>query len=928
MSALRLVLLFSLCIVLRHLDAEPQRQSEARDSEHRRPDHAGPQGNKLDTPVMQAMPLKWQAPSIGSPDTLGSVCLSGPHRESLELFSLHASFNGLPLVLRSANWTSPESTLVLRFSSTKDTTTISVRVANEPGGLVADISADQPVVSSLFLTGPTNDLQSRSIHIPYYDGDVRYSQRLKSFLNVWWDWNSTGASRLDTKAAVYLPKTDGTRNLVHEMLHVRLSPDFDSVLPDIGNPPSPFMADVSGRPVLDIWNGSFAAVTTSLKQLHDYGLGNCVAIIHNWQHLGYDNALPEHLPANPQLGGDEELKSALDEGKSAGCFVALHENYVDYYPNYRGFNPLAVAVNRDGTPVKAWLHSAPAPKEIGDPGNASIFAEYHQGWAPLADKSGWIGIQSFTAKPSWMMLNAQSQSPAIHAAFGTNADYLDVHSAAPISSHQDMDASMPNAAKLQGWFDGNRALWRYERDVHHGPVFGEGLYHWYSSGLLDGVEAQLGVGVPQNQDVNTPLLVDFDLLKIHPLQVNHGMGYYGRWTADKSSKMTWTQMDAYRTQEVAFGHAPFLSTGTWDNLPLAFLETNLAHPVAQQYGTAKVRSIQYNVGNQWVTSSDAVVDGHTDSVMISYDNEITIVANSSDRLLRWEGLEIPQFGWAAKGPHLLAFTAKCGPSLCDYARTEDSLFVNARNASDFDAEDALAQPLLASASTTEVSSLLLKIRWKVAREFPAGVYAKVFVHIVKDSQIPSPSDPIILQADHALPVTQDQWNAGKSIEEKPLNIPLPKNLPPGQYSIRVGLYDPVTGKRLPLDGIDDGSHRYLIGILHYQAGEARLTLTPAISAPVNPRLNPAGTILSFPSVKTDGMFSLHKENQNWVLRPVPRTRNFTILLRSKDYPMPATILINGPNPQTLTPKQEGEYWSVPLVGAISYIWPTRPSRTQ
>ena len=379
-------------------------------------------------------------------------------------------------------------------------------------------------------------------------------------------------------------------------------------------------------------------------------------------------------------------------------------------------------------------------------------------------------------------------------------------------------------------------------------------------------------------------------------------------------------MDAYRTQEVAFGHAPFLSTGTWDNLPLAFLETNLVQPVAQQYGTAKARSIHYNVGHQWVTSSEAVVEGHTDSVMISYDNDVTIVANSSDRALRWEGLEIPQFGWAAKGPHLLAFTAKCGPSLCDYARTEDSLFVNARDISDFDQGEALAEPTLESTSAAEGSTLLLKLHWKVAREFPLEVEPKVFVHVVKDGQIPSGSDPIVFQADHTLPVPLAEWKPGTAINEEPLRMELPTSLPPGRYSVRVGLYDPHTAKRIALNGLDDGSRRYILGTILYEDGKASLNRATAEATQQAQRLNPAGTLLSFPSVKTDGMFSLRREGNTWVLRPFSRTRDFRILLRSKDYPMPAMIMTDEPEPNTLIPKREGDFWSVPLVGAKSYEW--------
>jgi len=66
-------------------------------------------------------------------------------------------------------------------------------------------------------------------------------------------------------------------------------------------------------------------------------------------------------------------------------------------------------------------------------------------------------------------------------------------------------------------------LFRFMRDTHGGPLFGEGANHFYRAGQCDGVEAQVRGG-----EDHAPL-VDFDLLEIHPQMVNHGMGYYERW---------------------------------------------------------------------------------------------------------------------------------------------------------------------------------------------------------------------------------------------------------------------------------------------------------------------------------------------------------------------------------------------------------------
>ena len=104
-------------------------------------------------------------------------------------------------------------------------------------------------------------------------------------------------------------------------------------------------------------------------------------------------------------------------------------------------------------------------------------------------------------------------------------------------------------------------LFQFMRDTHGGPLFGEGTNHFYWAGRCDGVEAQVAGG-----EDHVPLL-DFDLLKIHPQMVNHGMGYYERWFRH-GYDIDWgrdtgsmEQIDKYRAQELAYGHAGFVGAG-------------------------------------------------------------------------------------------------------------------------------------------------------------------------------------------------------------------------------------------------------------------------------------------------------------------------------------------------------------------------------
>ena len=96
----------------------------------------------------------------------------------------------------------------------------------------------------------------------------------------------------------------------------------------------------------------------------------------------------------------------------------------------------------------------------------------------------------------------------------------------------------------------------------------KGYNHFYWAGRCDGVEAQVDGG-----EDHAPLL-DFDLLKIHPQMVNHGMGYYERWFRNGYQHHwgrdtgTMEQIDKYRAQELAYGHAGFVGADQIEQHPM------------------------------------------------------------------------------------------------------------------------------------------------------------------------------------------------------------------------------------------------------------------------------------------------------------------------------------------------------------------------
>jgi hypothetical protein len=796
----------------------------------------------------------------------------------------------MPLTLTAAAWNAAKTAMTLSYSCAVGTLHIKASYTADKNNLTLTLDADQPVIASVDAGSFDPQLQLQPIAVPYYSGNISYAQTLSQFANAWWVWQQTDATKLPGTAAVYLPKTDGSLNLLHEQLRVALSQTIADVFPQIPNPPSPYKSQLAGRLMLDSWDGSFATTQQGLSTLGDYGLTHCAIIIHNWQHFGYDNALPQHYSANPALGGDDALLAATQTAKANECLASVHENYTDYYPNYPAFNQASLALDSAGVPIDSWLNPS-------------------------------TNIQSFETKPSWMVRNAQTQSPVIHQRYGTDAAYIDVNSGVTPDARPDMDANEPAAGTAGLWLSNTTALWAFERQSHAGPVFGEGANHWYYSGLLDGVEAQLGAGqTAANLGESLPLFVDFDLLRIHPLQVNHGMGYYERWSKSGLANLSLLELDAYRMQEIAYGHAPFLGRTTWSNVPQALLESGLVTPVAASFGTAQATSIQYNSSAGWVDTSTAARTNNFTQVQIAYDNGMTIAANSAITPLVWNGLTLPQYGWAAKGAGLLAYTAQCGNTLCDYSETPTAFFANARNQSDARIGWNYAAPSVASVTQPSPGKVAITYNWRVLRPLDPTFSYTSFVHFVDDTKITSTNEGIVFQADHLPATPTTQWQPGTTVLDGPILTPIPASIADGTYSIRIGLYDPTTGTRLPLAGFADATVRILVGYLTISNNGSRATFTPPQPQPDDPRLNAIGSVVDFGKIKTDGMVSVQQIAGSWVLRPLPRTRNITVLLSKSAFPMPAVVQTDS---GLITPIDAGAYWQVPIASRKSYTWPVQ-----
>jgi Family of unknown function (DUF5696) len=729
--------------------------------------------------------------------------------------------------------------------------------------LTVQAKCDQPWAVSFSLGHVAGAPLRRTFAIPYMPADwargyVTYLSAEKLFACRYLDWTVSQSSRCPQGEAVYEAKTDGVRNPLFESGYVALSPSINEVLPNIPNPPSPYLKLLGPRVMLDIWghhNGTYAGDGENLRDLKDNGVDHLAIISHVWQRYGYDVKLPDHIPADPRYGGEEGMVEFGKAANDCGYVWSLHENYIDLYPDAPSYDETACVLTATGEKSKAWFNGS---------------------------------VQSFGLKCNRALGYAKQNAPYIHDHYKTNAAYLDVHTCVPPWHQLDHEAGQPMAASCHAKVVNDTQLFQYERDTHGGPLFGEGANHFYWAGKCDGVEAQVAGG-----ENHTPF-VDFDLLKIHPQMVNHGMGYYERWFERGYNHVlgwdtgTLEQIDKYRAQELAYGHAGWIGASQVDNVQWVAKEHNMVHPIQRLYGAAKPTEVMYEVDGEYVTGSVALVLDARWRQRIRYDSGLTLWVNWGKEPWTVEGHELPQWGFLARGPETDVYTVVRDGKYADYAECPEFLFADARTSFSMPyVVEPVAEPRLREMKYLGDSKISLTYEWDVKRAMADDYVA--FVHFVNAGS----TDPVGIefQQDHKPSKATRQWKPGETVVDGPYELTIPAGKLDA-YDILVGLYSPEKGGRLTLGGLDTGGSRIMVGRLKLEQQDGRITNVSLGNysdvqkrqvgrADFTVRFSPPGTMAEFGKIATDGSAKVERGEQSLTVFPYPRDKEFTVALDLK-----------------------------------------------
>jgi hypothetical protein len=358
-------------------------------------------------------------------------------------------------------------------------------------------------------------------------------------------------------------------------------------------------------------------------------------------------------------GSTNELQNLISNVINKGDLFSLHENYVDYWKNTSYYHDKDVAKDSKGKPVLTWNN--------GD----------------CKDNP-----QAYLMKPSAVDSYIDLVTRAIKNNFTPNSSYLDVHSAMNPSDRVDYDGN--NRGLFRNTYTAYRNLGDKMRKVYGGPISGEGYQHMLYIGYFDDIEAQIHTGSATNgeyqgnrdffkQGYYLPLLVDFDLLKMHPKAMVHGVGYINRFFTDrdnhehpgqKCNKYTRDQFEITRATEIAYGHGGFITSPGGvdysdatcndnydymaDDINVALNEQKYVYPLQLLYGDDIATSILYKdpTSDKMLTASEYIKkypesfndinsDNFMSKVYIQYGNGLSIYVNRHPKT-NWN-INIPSY---------------------------------------------------------------------------------------------------------------------------------------------------------------------------------------------------------------------------------------------------------------------------------------------
>jgi len=584
----------------------------------------------------------------------------------------------------------------------------------------------------------------------------------------------------------------------------------------------------AGRFVFDLWGGRYAESREALERSFRYGLTDAMVVWHNWQRWGYDYRLPEIYPANPRWGTHEEFVELCAACKRAGVLFALHDNYIDFYPDAEGFSyERQIAFHADGRPVKAWLNEG-------------------------------RGARSYRYRADAVEPFLRANLQRIRDGAGPTGYFIDVWSSIGPYDYWTHDGRFVDRVVTR---DTWRRHFAWIRDFlgDDAPQISESG-HDQLIGFLDGAQAnhlRIGNQIPGHR--YTWSAIDWPCADAertpwfdaayHDRFVLHGAGYESRYRAGLDPRLHGIYSDDYLATEVLTAHP-------------AMVPRPFGRDVVRKYWLTGrlMRALALRMIERVEYADD---DLHRQHVRWSGGAEVWVNRGEGD----WDvaGVTLPQYGFLARVPTadgtVEASISRREGIIVETASSPEMLYVNGREPVDGPRRISLS---VDEAALRDGRRVELPLTWKLDDPVPEGF--RPFLHFV------DAAGEIVFQGTQ----DPDAFAGGRTgaIAGKAVAF-LPEGVDAGaRFELRMGFYRPEGGGRLRLIGPDDGQQRIAVGTLCVEppADGAPGVAFRARSREPDPllaRQNPEGKPVDFGPVVTAGACRLTPEGKALQITPLP-----------------------------------------------------------
>jgi hypothetical protein len=407
-----------------------------------------------------------------------------------------------------------------------------------------------------------------------------------------------------------------------------------------GLKPAGGVKKLAGRFAFDLWGGKYAESAKALERAFKYGLTDSVVVWHNWQRWGYDYRLPEIWPPHQTGGTVEEFAALAETCRKNGVLFALHDNYIDYYPDAEGYSYDKITFNSDGTPVKAWLNS------------------WH------------LNAQSYRWRADQVREPLERNVNLIKAGCRPTAFFIDVWSSIGPYDYWTRAGAFVNREYTRGTW-GDSFAWIRETLGEDAPQISESG-HDALIGDLDGAQAN-HIRAGKSKEWTTWNVESADAERIpwfdaahHDRFILHGAGYPGRYEGGLDPKEHGIYSDDYIATEVLTGHPAMVSEAFGRDVVRKYW---LLHDLMLALAGARIEKVEF-------------VGGDIHRQHVTWDNGGEVWVNRGNTAWKIDGHILPEFGFYARVPSgtgaVEVAIEKKKAGTVEWSFAPDALYANAR----------------------------------------------------------------------------------------------------------------------------------------------------------------------------------------------------------------------------------------------------------